>query len=190
MSMHHYRCIALWFMNISQKGRFWAASLASGSSTPNEDKMLQTFWIRVQRGLTGGLLQLSGSCANRVWLATANSFIRVTCPNTESWRDLTMEESVGCWLIQRTAPFPMKSCQRVSKAPLIQCNYSLYICLLDHPAFWSVQYTTITVLWPFVRDYPGEPVLEETLTHPPSWSSSNLYQLIPPTTIHSILLVP
>jgi len=34
----------------------------------------------------------------------------------------------------------------------------------------------MTVLWPFVRDYPGEPVPEETLTHPPSWSSSNLYQ--------------
>ena len=26
-------------------------------------------------------------------------------------------------------------------------------------------------------------------THPPSWSSSNLYQLLPSTTIHSILLV-
>ena len=49
--------------------------------------------------------------------------------------------------------------------------------------------TTTTVLRPFVRDYPGEPVPEETLTHPPSWSSSNLYQLIPSTTIHSILPV-
>jgi len=49
--------------------------------------------------------------------------------------------------------------------------------------------TTTTVLWPFVRDYPGEPVPEETLTHPPSWSSSNLYQLLPSTMIHSILLV-
>jgi len=115
MSMHHYRCTALWFINIRQKGRFWAAFLASGSPTPNEDKMLQTFWIWVERGLTGGLLQLSGSCANRIWLATANSFIRVTCPNTESWRDLTTEESVGCWLIRRTAPFLKKSCQRVSK---------------------------------------------------------------------------
>jgi len=28
--------------------------------------------------------------------------------------------------------------------------------------------TTTTVLWLFVRDYPGEPVPEETLTHPPS----------------------
>jgi len=28
--------------------------------------------------------------------------------------------------------------------------------------------TTTTVLRPFVRDYPGEPVPEETPTHPPS----------------------
>jgi len=48
---------------------------------------------------------------------------------------------------------------------------------------------TTVVLWPFVLDYPGEPVPEETLTHPPSWSSSNLYQLLPSTTIHSILRV-
>jgi len=49
--------------------------------------------------------------------------------------------------------------------------------------------TTTTVLRPFVRDYPGEPVPEETLTHPPSWSSSILNQLLPSATIHSILLV-
>jgi len=30
--------------------------------------------------------------------------------------------------------------------------------------------TTTTVLRPFVWDYPGEPVPEETLTHPPSWN--------------------
>jgi len=49
--------------------------------------------------------------------------------------------------------------------------------------------TTTTILRPFVRDYPGEPVPEETFTHPPSWSSSNLYQLLPSTMIHSILPV-
>ena len=48
--------------------------------------------------------------------------------------------------------------------------------------------TTTTVLWPFVQDYPGEPVPEEALTHPPSRSSSSLYQLLF-TTIHGILLV-
>jgi len=52
-----------------------------------------------------------------------------------------------------------------------------------------VQHTTTTILRPFVWDYPGEPVPEETLTHPPSWSSPNLYQLLPSTMIHSILLV-
>ena len=36
---------------------------------------------------------------------------------------------------------------------------------------------------------PGEPVPEETPTHPPSWSSSDLYQLLQSTTIHSILPV-
>jgi len=53
----------------------------------------------------------------------------------------------------------------------------------------AVTTTTTTVLWPFVRDYPGEPVPEETFTHPPSWSSSSLYQLLPSTKIHSILPV-
>jgi len=36
---------------------------------------------------------------------------------------------------------------------------------------WILTTTTI-VLLPFVRDYPGEPVPEETFAHPPSWSSS------------------
>jgi len=43
----HYKCVALCFVNIRQKGRFWAASLASGSSMPNEDRSLQTFRIQV-----------------------------------------------------------------------------------------------------------------------------------------------
>jgi len=50
-------------------------------------------------------------------------------------------------------------------------------------------HTTTTILRPFVWVYPGEPVPEETLTHPPSWSSSDLYQLLPSSTIRSILLV-
>ena len=69
----------------------------------------------------------------------------------------------------------------------------LYICRLQHSALHTpiniTTTTTTVVLRPFVRDYPGEPVPEETLTHPPSWSSSNLYQLLPSTTIHSILPV-
>ena len=53
----------------------------------------------------------------------------------------------------------------------------------------KTQQQTTTILRPFVWDYPGKPVPEETLTHPPSWSSSNLYELLPSTTIHSILHV-
>jgi len=49
--------------------------------------------------------------------------------------------------------------------------------------------TTTIVLRPFVRDYQGEPVPEETFTHPPTWSASNLCQLLPSTTIFGILLV-
>jgi len=52
----------------------------------------------------------------------------------------------------------------------------------------KILYSTTTILQPFVRVYPGEPIPEETLTHPPSWSSSNLYQLLPSTMIHSILV--
>jgi len=51
------------------------------------------------------------------------------------------------------------------------------------PQIWHWQYqdttTTTIVLRPFVRDYPGELVPEETFTHPPSWTSFNLYQLLP-----------
>ena len=49
--------------------------------------------------------------------------------------------------------------------------------------------TTTIVLRPFVRDYPGEPVPEETFNHPPFRLSSSLYQLLPSTMIHSILPV-
>ena len=70
------------------------------------------------------------------------------------------------------------------------CRWGCRCCLTSHfssdlPTFHMKTRTTTIVLRPFVRDYPGESVPEETLTHPPSWSS-NLYQL-PSTTIHSIL---
>jgi len=56
----------------------------------------------------------------------------------------------------------------------------------DQFVYWIWTTTTTIVLRPFVRDYPGEPVPEETFTHPPSWSSSSLYQLLLSTTIHGI----
>ena len=79
----------------------------------------------------------------------------------------------------------------------MQLMYLIWFCLdpldkitnMDRICIPKHTHTTTTVLRPFVRDYPGEPVPEETLTHQPSWSSSNLYQLLPSTTIHSILLV-
>jgi len=49
-----------------------------------------------------------------------------------------------------------------------------YICTKYDPKFVNLALTklshntTTTILWPFVRDYTGEPVPEETLTHPPS----------------------
>jgi len=33
---------------------------------------------------------------------------------------------------------------------------------------WLGTITTTIILWPFVWDYPGEPVPEETFTNPPS----------------------
>jgi len=43
---------------------------------------------------------------------------------------------------------------------------TLYVSLA---AVIIVTTTTTTVLRPFVWDYPGEPVPEETLTYPPSY---------------------
>ena len=42
-----------------------------------------------------------------------------------------------------------------------------YMSKLNSPVLF-ITTTTTTVLRPFVRDYRGEPVPEETLTHPPS----------------------
>jgi len=68
------------------------------------------------------------------------------------------------------------------------------ICISNHINIHQCLFSSTNThnnnrLRPFVRDYTGEPVPEETLTHPPSWSSSNLYQLLRFTTIHTILPV-
>jgi len=68
-------------------------------------------------------------------------------------------------------------------------NAAKFCCTTTRTRTRTTTTTTTTVLRPFVQDYPGEPVPEETLTHPPSWSSSHLYQLLPSATIHSILPV-
>jgi len=43
-----------------------------------------------------------------------------------------------------------------------------YMSKLNSPVLFITTTTTTTVLRPFVRDYRGEPVPEETLAHPPS----------------------
>jgi len=93
MSVHHYRCVALCFVNICQKVRSWAASLAS---MPNVDRSLQTFRIQVERGVPGGLLHLSGSCTtNRIRLASANSFFWW---NSMFWGwNVVMKAESKCW---------------------------------------------------------------------------------------------
>ena len=51
------------------------------------------------------------------------------------------------------------------------------------------QHTLQSFYGPLSRTTQVSPVPEETFTHPPSWSSCSLYQLLPSTTIHSILPV-
>jgi len=46
------------------------------------------------------------------------------------------------------------------------------------------------VLWPFVRDYLGEPIPEETFTHSHAYWSSMIHYLLPPSIgIYGILSV-
>ena len=73
-------------------------------------------------------------------------------------------------------------------------EYDWTMCVLQWCGLMSSYFdhllkNTTTVLRPFVWDYLGKPVPEETFTHTPTWSSSNLYQLLPSATIHSILHV-
>jgi len=81
MSVHHYRCVALCFVNIRQKGRFCAASLPSGSSMPNEDRSLQTLRIQVERGLPGVFSSYPAVVQTEFDWQQPNSFIQ-QCNNT------------------------------------------------------------------------------------------------------------
>jgi len=98
VSVHHYSSVTLCFVNICQKGQFWAASIFW---------QLHAKWGQVAANISNpggvwppwGLLQLSGGCANKIWLVSANPFIQATCPNRESWRDSTTDESGGSRVI-------------------------------------------------------------------------------------------
>jgi len=62
--------------------------------------------------------------------------------------------------------------------------------VMPHSCTHTHTHTHTTVSWPSVRDYPGEPVPEETFTHSHlSWSSTIPYQLPPSTMIHTIFPV-
>ena len=64
--------------------------------------------------------------------------------------------------------------------------HSCYCCSINYCQLTHTHNRLTT----FVRDNPGRPVPEETLTHShPSWSSDILYHLPPFTTIHGILFV-
>ena len=82
------------------------------------------------------------------------------------------------------------------KGPLNGCVLSLSKCEWIHfcvifTSFDIEQYKRHnTHSQPFVRDYPGRPVPEETFTHShPSWSPDILYQLPASTMIQNILPV-
>jgi len=93
ISMHHYGCVTLDEASILQKGRFWAASLASSSSMSNEVRSPLMFLSQVERSCPGGLLQSSSRGSNSIRFASASPSIRAICPNSERRLLLTMEES-------------------------------------------------------------------------------------------------
>ena len=77
--------------------------------------------------------------------------------------------------------------------PMIRLqNILVTLCLHDRNERTNAHTHTHTHnhLTAFVRDNPGRPVPEETLTHShPTWSLDILYHLAPFTTIHGILFV-
>ena len=70
-------------------------------------------------------------------------------------------------------------------------RYRDFLLCLDGGHHHLTRTHTHTLVYrPLVRDNPGRPVPEETLTHShPSWSSDILYHLPPFTTINGILFV-
>ena len=95
MSLHHYECVAPCLANILQKGRFWAASLASVSSMLNDKRSSEILQIQVEHVYPNGLVQFFRGCSKMIRQASADVSIRATCPKRE-WRhrrDLAITES-------------------------------------------------------------------------------------------------
>jgi len=144
MSVHHYRRVALCFVNVHQKGRFWAASLASGSSMPNKDRSLQTFQIQVERGLPGGAWPPWGS-SPVIWQLHKQNSTGVSqlihSSDMSKQRESTGLDNRGKWRLLSHSTYCIIPDEVMpaniwdpSKAPLIRCIYSLHICILDCPA--------------------------------------------------------
>jgi len=112
VQLHHYRCVVLCFLNVSQKGRLWAAWACLPGFW-----QLYAKWEHVIANISnpGGAQPPWGPSPVIRQLCKQNligtsQLIWATCPNTDSQRDLTTEERGGCcWVIWRTA------CQLVYK---------------------------------------------------------------------------
>ena len=119
----------------------------------------------------------------QVWRAAR--LWRVSCQQSDSSVLQLLAEDLSLLVPVLWQDDHLKICKMGIRTVLWKCQWGTVRELKN--IGWDT--TTTTVLQPFVRDYLGELVPEETLTHPPSWSSSNLYQLLPPTAICSILSV-
>jgi len=107
--MHHYGCVALYEASILQKGRFWAASLASSRSMSNEVRSTLMFMSQVERGHPGGLLQSSIGGSSSIQFASASPSIWAICQMSERRLLLTMEECGGCSVMWPISSFLTKS---------------------------------------------------------------------------------
>jgi len=118
------------------------------------------------------------------------------------------QSSEHIWLHQNYGPFTPRI-QKQTASPIhlepgqcMQClditsmetyasiTYSAVGCITHTKQALNInieQNFTTTTTRPFVR--VSQYQKKHSPTHPPSWSSSNLYQLLPSTTIHSILTV-
>ena len=104
----------------------------------------------------------------------------VSCKQTSNWLSAGYQTGLTTgWMFVYTIQPVVKPVVQPVSQPAVSCKQGIK----------KHNNNNNNHLWPFVRDYLGEPVPEETFTHSPSWSSSNVYQLLPPTMIHSILPV-
>ena len=86
--------------------------------------------------------------------------------------------------------FFLPVCSHISKTTCSNFTFFVHVNCGLGSVILRLQCNTHNRLIAFVRDNPGRPVEEETLTHShPTWSSDILYHLPPFTTIHGVLFV-